>query len=70
MYGPRQKYVDPFKSLIPKWYQCNHTLVSGRHCTQTVTTAKSACKACQPINGSERYCEECFSMLRAFGLKP
>lgn len=68
MYGPRQKHVDPFAKIIPKWYKCNH--VSGRSCSRTVMKSGTACEGCQPVHQSQSFCEECFSMLRAFGMRP
>lgn len=53
---------------IPKWYQCAHRHVSGRRCKRTVLRAGTRCALCQPANGSPDKCEECFSMMRAFGL--
>lgn len=68
MYGPRQKHVDPF-AKIPKWYQCSHTHVSGRHCTRRVIKSGTACEQCKPAFGSNRFCVECQQMLRAFEMK-
>lgn len=68
MYGPKQRYHDPFVGkTIPKYYQCSHTHVSGRRCKQMVTTAKTSCKACFPVQGD--YCRQCMEMAEAFGIK-
>lgn len=69
MYGPKQRYRDPLEKAIPKHYQCSHTHVSGRHCTNRTPSPKSPCEMCVPVNGSAQYCRECFAMLRSFGLR-
>jgi len=68
MYGPKpQKHVDPLaERTIPRYYQCSHTHVSGRHCKRVVTTPKAFCEQCKPVQAD--YCAECMSMLKAFGL--